>query len=355
VENNVFDAGGKKVHKIMLVDDSALIRRFYKMAVSGNDDIIASLEAEDGQKAIELARVSQPDVIILDIEMPVMDGLTALPKILEVSPKSKVIISSTLTNRNAEISLKAMSLGAADYIEKPRAETDKLQFQSDLIEKIRALAVADSYKIETENLPRHNESSDNDMLPDAIAIGCSTGGPQALDSLFRVLKNKITDQPIFITQHMPPTFTKFLADNISRASGASCCEAEDGMEVGRGKIYLAPGDYHMTVKRENEKPVIRLNQNDPENFCRPSVDPMLRSVVDVYGRRVLAVIMTGMGQDGMEGVRQVVEKGGRVIIQDKESSVVWGMPGAVAKEGLHEAMYPLDRLGYKILEICKVD
>jgi two-component system chemotaxis response regulator CheB len=188
------------------------------------------------------------------------------------------------------------------------------------------------------------------LVPSVLAIGSSTGGPQALLTLFETLKNKIK-LPIFITQHMPPTFTTILAEHIASASGTRCAEAEDGEAVEEGRIYLAPGDYHMTVKRDGGKVVLSLNQDPPVNFCRPAVDPMLESLRAVYGSHVLTVILTGMGQDGLVGGRAIADEGGTVIAQDEETSVVWGMPGAVATGGVCSAVLPLDKIGPEILKI----
>lgn len=187
----------------------------------------------------------------------------------------------------------------------------------------------------------------------ALAIGSSTGGPQALFKLFEDLRGSLSKVPVFVTQHMPATFTTILAEHLGRSSGMDCAEAEDGEPVRAGRIYVARGDYHLVVKPGPSGPVIKINQDPPENFCRPAVDPMLRSLAAVYERRLLTVILTGMGQDGMRGSRVVVEKGGVVIGQDEATSVVWGMPGAVATNGLCSAVLPLDRIAAQVRKLTE--
>ncbi|WP_368744949.1 chemotaxis protein CheB, partial [Desertibaculum subflavum] len=186
------------------------------------------------------------------------------------------------------------------------------------------------------------------MPPRALAIGSSTGGPQALFQLFQLLKGQIR-QPIFITQHMPATFTTILAEHLTRIGGVPCREAKDGEPVRDGQVYLAPGDWHMTVAVEGGAKVVRLNQNPPESFCRPAVDPMLRSLSEAYGGQLLAVMLTGMGQDGLKGSKALIEAGGTLIAQDEATSVVWGMPGAVATAGLCAAVLPLADVGPTVM------
>jgi two-component system chemotaxis response regulator CheB len=185
-----------------------------------------------------------------------------------------------------------------------------------------------------------------------LAIGSSTGGPQALLTLFEGLKYTPA-LPIVITQHMPPTFTAIMAEQIEKTSGIPSGEAKEGETVKPGHVYVAPGNYHMTVVKEDDQPVIRINQGPPENFCRPAVDPMLRSLVEVYGGRTLVVILTGMGQDGLRGCQSIVESGGVVLAQDEASSVVWGMPGAVATAGVCREVLPIDKIGPRLASLLR--
>lgn len=341
--------------KIMVVDDSYVIRNFFKNILEerGYQNIFF---AENGKDAVDLANKVKPNIVLLDIEMPIMTGLKALPLILQVSPYSEVIMVSTLTTKNSQTALEALSLGACDYLEKPKSDQDKEDFTNNLIKKIidfSKISKQDELEIGNKLESDINLLKKDYVSPEVLAIGSSTGGPQALSVFLEKLSGLKINYPIFITQHMPPTFTKFLADNISKITGINCLEATDGEEVVPGKIYLAPGDFHMTFSRDGLKVFIKLNQDAPENFCRPAVDVMLRSLVDVYNNKVLTVILTGMGQDGLEGAKSVVGAGGRVIAQDKATSVVWGMPGAVAKAGICSGVYPLNDIADEVINLFR--
>ena len=347
--------------RVMVVDDSAVIRGLLQriMATDASIEVVAS--ASNGQSAIQMLRAHDIQVVVLDIEMPIMDGLSALPQLLEIDPDLKVIVASTLTQRNAEISLKALELGAADYLPKPTSPREigaDGTFQRDLLSKIRSLAgrprlqprrapataaTGPAAAAAPRALPAKRPVVLRKMTgaaPAVLAIGSSTGGPQALFAMLRALP-KAMSVPVLITQHMPRLFTSILAQHITRNCGQTCAEAVDGEIVQKGRIYLAPGDRHMIVETKGGKPAIRLTEDPPENFCRPSVDPMFRSLVAVYGANVLGVILTGMGSDGLNGGKQLIAAGGNLIAQDEASSVVWGMPGAVATAGLCAAVLPL--------------
>ena len=363
-------AGGTP-YRIMLVDDSAVIRGLYTKVISADPEIEIVASVGDGEMALRALQRNDVEVAVLDIEMPRMDGLTALPKLLEINPNLQVIMSSTLTLKNADISLRAMEAGAKDYIPKPTttgALVSATDFKRELVQKIKVLGAA-RRKVSGGKAPTIAQparfSADrrpvaaipvakpaarialrtdtNRQQPEAIAIGSSTGGPQALMKVLGNLRRDLP-QPIFITQHMPATFTPILAEHLSRASGWDCREGKDGEVVTPNRIYLAPGNYHMVIEVEGGRKIIRLNQNPPENFCRPSVDPMLRSLAKAYGSRLLVLILTGMGKDGQAGSEVAVQAGGTVAAQDEETSVVWGMPGAVATAGLCSAVLPLDRM-----------
>jgi two-component system chemotaxis response regulator CheB len=358
----------------MIVDDSAVIRGMIATWLDEDPKVSVVGTARNGKVALDtLARVGA-EVVVLDIEMPEMDGLTALPKLLQADPDLKVIMASTLTARNADISLKALANGAADYIPKPSSTRD-LQaandFRRELTEKVKALggvrrqktgsvpaAAADrkAAPAAVKAKPAGFSSkeivlrSPSNLVPQVLAIGSSTGGPQALFTLFGTLKDRVK-LPIVITQHMPPTFTTILAEHLHRISGAPCSEATDGTVLQNGSIYVAPGDYHMTVVKRDGQTAVSLNQDPPVNFCRPAVDPMLESLCQVFGGHVLTLILTGMGHDGLSGGKAVVEAGGTVIAQDENSSVVWGMPGAVATNNVCSAVLPLEAIGSKVLEL----
>ncbi len=351
--------------RVLIVDDGLVIRGMLTRILEAEGDISVVASAGDGERALTALKRTPVDVVILDIEMPVMDGMTALPKIVATFPNVKVVMASTLTERNAEISLEALQKGASDYITKP-GSTGALhnadEFKRELVSKVRALgAKPAAYAAAAQPgrkpfrasvLPHQDDSivlrSDRPFRPDVIAIGSSTGGPQALVTVIEKLGK--VEQPILITQHMPPTFTRILAQHINRAGEMPCKEAEEGDLVEPGHIYLAPGDRHMLAVRDGTKIRLKINDGPPENYCRPAVDPMLRSIVATFGSRILAVILTGMGADGAKGSNVVVKAGGQVIAQDEATSIVWGMPGAVAKEGLCSAILPLNQVGSKIKE-----
>jgi two-component system chemotaxis response regulator CheB len=370
----------------MVVDDSAVVRGLITRMLEEDSGFSVVASVGNGQMALSALERYDIEVTILDIEMPVMDGLTALPKLLKIDPDLQIIMASTLTLKNADVSMRALEAGAADYIPKPTSSREISggpDFKQELINKVRALgaarrrtvrrprpgvvasnpatasgAAASSAQTARVPVPIHPHAGPLVLrqaateAPDVIAIGSSTGGPQALFSVLGAMKSGSVKQPILITQHMPPTFTTILAEHIARISGWEAAEGKDGDVVQGGRIYIAPGDFHMVVEARGTDKVIRLNKNPPENFCRPSVDPMLRSIAAVWGRRVLTVILTGMGSDGLKGGQVVIGAGGTVIAQDEASSVVWGMPGAVATAGICSAVLPLPEIPQYILRLA---
>jgi two-component system chemotaxis response regulator CheB len=353
----------------MLVDDSAVIRGLLKRILDGEEGIVVEASAGNGKRAIEALDRFDVEVVILDIEMPEMDGMTALPLLLEKKPGLRVIMASTLTAKNAAISLKAIANGASEYIPKP-SSTGALatggDFQHELVTKIRALGQAARREARAPALRRPGikpaAAAPKGLYGDAkvalrkglaevpkvLAIGSSTGGPQALFNMFELLGNRLT-APILITQHMPPTFTTILAQRLQKVSGLQASEAVDGEIIVGNRIYVAPGDFHMIARRGGGAPVIKIDSGPPENYCRPAVDPMLRSLAAVYGGKLMVVILTGMGTDGTKGAREVVAAHGSVIAQDEPTSVVWGMPGSVATNGLCSAVLPLSGIAPYVL------
>jgi two-component system chemotaxis response regulator CheB len=348
--------------RVMVCDDSVVIRSAISRMLEIDPDIKVVARAANGQAAIAELHRQRIDVVILDIEMPVMDGLTALPEMLRVDPSLRVIMASTLTTRGADIALRALRLGAADYVPKPStAAIQDESFQRDLMAKVRGLArqrhavlrPSPAAQLQGSRLPAMRKRPDASARPVLLAIGSSTGGPQALFTLIQGLGQSIT-VPVVLTQHMPPSFTPILAEHLDRLGGLSCHEARDGEALLAGTIYLAPGDQHLVVEGTPGQLRARLSSSAPENFCRPSVDPMLRSATAACAGRVLVVMLTGMGHDGLAGTRLVIEKGGCAIAQDEATSVVWGMPGAIAQAGLCHAVLPLPRLAAKTLELLDV-
>jgi two-component system chemotaxis response regulator CheB len=349
-------------YRVMVVDDSVVVRGLITRALEADSEIEIVASVGNGQQAVAAALRQKVEVAVLDIEMPVMDGMTALGKLLELDAGLKVIMASTLTKRNADISMQALAAGAADYVAKPSATRELVGadlFKRELLAKVKALGAArrggegrvsaratrPGGPAASGAAPRHHGApialrAPGIMRPEVLAIARSTGGPQALMAVLGELAGRV-NLPILVTQHMPPTFTTILAEHLSRHAKRPCREAVDGEPVLPGRIYIAPGDYHMLVERGARERVIRLDHGPAVNFCRPAADPMLRSLAEAYGGRVLAMVLTGMGQDGVRGAQAVIAAGGTLIAQDEATSVVWGMPGAVAQAGLCAAVLPV--------------
>lgn len=360
--------GAKPEIGVMVVDDSTIIRTLIANWIEAEPDMHVVGRCRNGLDAVQTVETRKPDVIVLDIEMPEMDGLTALPELRKRRPEARIVMASTLTRRNAEISMRALSLGASDYIPKPESRNvgASEEFHKAIVEKVRALggavgrlsrraqtaqpaaaaAAADAggakYQLRTpKNLPAR-----------IVAIGSSTGGPQALSSVIAEISRGV-DAPILIVQHMPKMFTAILAEHMQKASGRPAAEAQDGESIEKGRIYVAPGGYHMIVEGKGASQKIRLTEDAPVNFCRPAVDPLFYSVAESYGPAAVCAILTGMGHDGAAGGVAVADAGGAVVAQDEATSVVWGMPGAAAAAGACCAVEPLDKIGSRIVALSR--
>jgi two-component system chemotaxis response regulator CheB len=343
--------------RVMVCDDSLTVRGALCRLIEAEATLELVARAGNGAEAIRQLPTAKPDVLVLDIEMPVMDGMAALPELLRAEPKLKILMASTLTTRGADIALRALRLGAADYVPKPTgasAITGEAAFRDEFITKIKGLgAMRRRQAAPPRPAPmvlRTAATAATGQKPRALAIGSSTGGPQALFTLFGALPRAFPI-PIVLTQHMPKTFTTILAEHITKLGGIPCAEARDGDALAPGRALLAPGDRHLLVEARGEALVARLSDAPPENFCRPAVDPMLRSLAAATGGRTLAVILTGMGHDGLAGARALVQAGGQVIAQDEATSVVWGMPGAVTQAGVAREVLPLPAIGPRINEL----
>jgi two-component system, chemotaxis family, protein-glutamate methylesterase/glutaminase len=375
-------ARSDKPLRVMVVDDSVVVRSLLARWVDGESDMQVVASLRTGREAVTRIEQGDTDVVILDIDMPELDGISALPLLLQKKRDLVVIMVSTLTRRSAEISFRALALGAADYIPKPettRETTTSALFRRDLIEKIRTLGhgrmsrrhpvrvpatgriappagkpmplpQARKGQIETAAAPLQLRPF-SAASPRALLIGASTGGPQALAAVIEKLPAAIDRAPLLITQHMPPTFTTVLAEHLSRIGARGAHEAEDGEPVLAGGIYVAPGGRHMRVVRGPDGIRISLGDDEPINFCRPAVDALFSSAAAVWGAGSLAVVLTGMGADGTRGAADIVAAGGSVIAQDEASSVVWGMPRSVAQAGLCSAVLPLDQIPQKIIRL----
>jgi len=361
--------------RVMVVDDSVVIRGLIARWIGSEPDMVVAASLRTGLDAVNQIERVNPDVAVLDIEMPELDGISALPLLLAKKRDLIIIMASTLTRRNAEISFKALSLGASDYIPKPESTREPAAaeiFRHDLIQKIRHLgakvrraATPSPPLAPREPLPRQPlapvaqpqlmRRAFSTQAPRALLIGSSTGGPQALMALVTELGPVIDRFPVLITQHMPPTFTTILAEHLARSSHRPAHEAVDGEIVKAGQIYLAQGGRHMRVARHGADVVIALDDGPPVNFCRPAVDPLFTSAIDVWQGGILAVVLTGMGSDGMRGGKEIVAAGGSVIAQDEASSVVWGMPGAAANAGICAAVLPLNQIAPKLVRLFSGD
>lgn len=351
---------------VMVVDDSAVVRGLVSRWVSEDPDLDVVGKFANGKLAVEGVAQCAPDIIVLDIEMPVMDGMTALPQLLQRLPDVKVIMASTLTRRNAEISLEALSLGAVDYIPKPEGNsgvTTSSDFRTDLLNKIKAVGGTAAARPAprtvdsplTEPVPTAQKSDAAISLrpfsttrPRVLAIGSSTGGPKALATVIKDIVAVIDTAPVLITQHMPATFTSILAEHLGRDSQRNSKEAENGEALRPGTIYVAPGGKHMALDVNGNEVLLNVYDGPDVNFCKPAVDPLFQSVAKIFGASALAVVLTGMGHDGAGGAVEIANAGGSVIAQDEATSIVWGMPGATATAGACSAILSLDQIGEKI-------
>jgi two-component system chemotaxis response regulator CheB len=348
--------------RILVVDDSVVVRRMVSDALSADPQLEVVGAAANGKIALDRIPQVNPDVIILDVEMPEMDGLEALRRLRQTRLFLPVIMFSTVTQRGAAATLDALSLGANDYVTKPAnvgsAHQAIEQIRAELIPKIKmfcAKAAGLDFTAVTRPgrpiIPSDKALASLIRRParvEVVAIGVSTGGPNALSELVPELPADFS-VPVVIVQHMPPVFTKLLAERLGAKSQIAVEEGAPGQPVDAGHAFVAPGNYHMIVQREDRAVRIRTHQEPPENSCRPAVDVLFRSVAETYGAGALGVVMTGMGQDGLRGSERIREAGGQVIVQDEATSVVWGMPGFVAHAGLADKILPLNELGSEIV------
>jgi two-component system chemotaxis response regulator CheB len=348
--------------RVLIVDDAVVVRRLLSRALEQDGAVEIAGVAADGRIALSKIEQTEPDLVVLDVEMPVMDGLTALTEIRKRWPRLPVVVFSTVTVRGAEVTLEALARGASDYVPKPSRGDDPAanlaRIRDELIPRIFALcpAVATPRRLEgirpsdrprTPGIPAVPRIEPAERV-DVVAIGTSTGGPTALARVLPALPAALP-VPVVIVQHMPPLFTGFLAERLDRHSELRVREAANGDPLAAGDVLIAPGDRHMVVERSGTGLQVRTHQGPHENSCRPSVDPLFRSVADAFGPNALGVVLTGMGSDGLRGAERIRQEGGRVLAQDEDSSVVWGMPGFVARAGLADAIVPLDAVARELV------
>ncbi len=367
--------------RVLVVDDSLVFRKILQEAIGKDPKMRVVGTATNGREALQKIRVLRPDVTILDVEMPEMDGLATLDALKRQNLNTVVIMFSSLTSQGAKTTLEALSRGAVDFVPKPKgtgafSESVKT-IETLLIPKIAALGSNSNGKGPKRILPTNRRvsvtqknicaakqkapcaASTTKRRPqriirpgriDAIGIGVSTGGPNSLNEVIPKFPANFR-LPIFLVQHMPPLFTSQLAHRLDQRSKLTVVEAKENMPIRPGTVYIAPGDYHMEVKKRGNSFTISLNQNPPVNSCRPAVDVLFKSLAEVYGGRVVAAVLTGMGQDGLEGTKILKKKGAVIIAQDKETSVVWGMPKFVAESGIADKIVPLGNVTLSIMEL----
>lgn len=377
--------------RTLIVDDSGVIRRILTKILSSDPAIDVVGAAADGRLALEMIESLAPDIVTLDIEMPVMDGLETMAEIQKRRPRLPVVMVSTLTERGATATLRALAFGALDYVTKPEPalgpEAAEREFREQLIPKVKNLcrrvledgaasktarpsldvpertprtpqpivARAPSARApsSTFQAPKADASLAVPARVDLVVLATSTGGPQALETFFKSLP-KDFPVPIAIVQHMPPKFTKVLAEHLDRLGGVRVAEGADGAAMTPGSAWIAPGDHHMVVQEKLGRLSLAIHRDAPVQSCRPSADVLFRSAASGFGKRALGVVLTGMGEDGLAGCRELKTLGSTIVVQDQGSSVIWGMPGAVARAGLADVVVPLEEIASTVLRLVNV-
>jgi two-component system, chemotaxis family, protein-glutamate methylesterase/glutaminase len=354
--------------RILIVDDSAVMRNLLRSVLRAEIEFEVVGTAADGESALGLLENLRPDLVLLDVEMPVMDGLATLRKLRSRGLRMPVIMCSSLTQRGARVTIEALASGASDYVAKPAGQASAAEavrtLAHELLPKISALTTPavpvapfaprpplPSLPLEGPPVPRNQPIASS---PSVLVIGVSTGGPAALDLLLPALPRSFP-LPVLIVQHMPELFTRLLAERLSQRCSLRVSEAVEGDAVRPGAIAIARGNWHLeilTASRTGQPATLHLTQAPPENHCRPAVDVLFRTAVAHYGSGVLAVVLTGMGSDGLSGARLVRAQGGTVLVQDQPTSVIWGMPGAVARAGLAQRILSLQDIAPEIVRLA---
>lgn len=344
--------------RILIVDDVAIVRRLVRDALAADPELQVVGEAADGIEALDKLPALRPDLLVLDYEMPGMNGLETLRQVRRTHPGVRVILFSTHTRYGAKLTLDALWMGADDYATKITANSPAEAMrcvQSELVPKIKALcadpAPGTGEPVHASPRASAGPAGAPAQRAEILAIGASTGGPKALATILETLPPDLPI-PIVVVQHMPALFTRSLAERISSSTPHRGAEAADGTPLAPGTVWIAPGDRHLVLERHGVEVRLVTNSDPPENSCRPSVDPLFRSVAEIYGAGALGLVLTGMGQDGLRGARRIRDAGGRILVQDEPTSVVWGMPGAVARAGLADAIVPIGGVAAEIVRLA---
>lgn len=345
--------------RVLIVDDAVAIRRVLADVIAADPDLEVAAVAPNGRIGLAKIAQSEPDVVILDVEMPELNGLETLTELRRSWPRLPVIMYSTLTRRGALATLDALAAGANHYVTKPSGVVNReealARVREELLPVIKALhnprPVASAPP--PPRLPRFPVAPRRSRI-EVVAIGVSTGGPNALADVIPRLPATLS-APVLIVQHMPPIFTTMLAERLNQRSALQVHEAVDGESVQNGHVYIAPGNYHMSVTRGTMPTRIQLHQGPPENSCRPSADVLFRGVAESYGSGVLGVVLTGMGQDALRGSEEIRNRGGVIFAQDEATSVVWGMPGSVVRAGLADRVIPINMIASEIADRVRVE
>jgi two-component system chemotaxis response regulator CheB len=346
--------------RVLIVDDSVVVRGLFSRWIGEHPGLAVAGIAADGRAAIEAAGRLKPDLIVLDLDMPEIDGLAALPEILALSPDSVVLIASSLTRRNARLSLRCLSLGAVDVLPKPEGNRDltlSLDFRRELVAKLLALSEAKPRPSQTRAIPGGMPAARrasglvpdlapySTVVPRYLLIGASTGGPRAVSRVLGDIGANLAHLTTLVVQHMPAVFTASFADQIASHTGRAAREPLDGEQLLPGTIYVAPGGHHLGLSRQAGHLAARIDDGAPVRFCRPAVDVLFGDAAQLLGSSAIAVVLTGMGSDGTDGAGLLRASGAAVIVQDEASSTVWGMPGSVAKAGFASKIMPLEEIG----------
>jgi two-component system chemotaxis response regulator CheB len=336
--------------RVLLVDDSATIRGLLSATLGADPGLKVVGAAADGRQGVEMAATTSPDLVVLDVEMPVLDGIGALKEIRRLSPKLPVVMFSSLTERGAQATLDALLAGANDYAAKPAglaAADVAAKIRDELIAKIKALVPRGVARAQAAVPSAPSRPALIRQPVRGVVIAVSTGGPTALAEMLPAFA-ATSPVPVLIVQHMPAFFIAQLAERLTKVTAATVREASHGMPVGPGDVFLAPGGRHLALEGDGRGARVRITDDPPENSCRPAADVLFRSAAAVWGAGTLGIVLTGMGRDGLAGSRAIVQAGGAVLAQDEFSSTVWGMPGEVARAGLADAVLPLAQLGAEV-------